>query len=47
MSDIDKIENTSVADPGLPEHQYRPTDVEPKLENWRVRSPTASLSLWR
>ena len=32
MSQIDKIENKTVADPGLPAHQYRPTDVDPKLD---------------
>lgn len=32
MSDIEKLELGSVADPGLPDHQYRPTDVDPALE---------------
>lgn len=32
MSEIDKIVNDSVDDPGLPEHLYRPTDVYPNLE---------------
>ncbi|HUQ00290.1 MAG TPA: Rieske 2Fe-2S domain-containing protein [Aeromicrobium sp.] len=45
MSNIDKIENDSIADPGLPDHQYRPTDVDPALEKRAERQVAAMFGL--
>ena len=42
MSDmIEKLEHAPVPDPGLPEHQYRPTDVDPALEKRAERQIAA------
>jgi ubiquinol-cytochrome c reductase iron-sulfur subunit len=46
MSDmIEKLEHEPVADPGLPEHQYRPTDVDPALEKRAERQIAAMFGL--
>jgi ubiquinol-cytochrome c reductase iron-sulfur subunit len=45
VSDIAKIENESVADPGLPDHLNRPTDVYPKLEKRAERQIAAMFGL--
>jgi ubiquinol-cytochrome c reductase iron-sulfur subunit len=45
VSEIDKIVNDAVKDPGLPEHQYRPTDVDPKLEKRAERQIAAMFGL--
>jgi ubiquinol-cytochrome c reductase iron-sulfur subunit len=46
MSDmIEKLEHGPVADPGLPEHQYRPTDVYPDLEKRAERQIAAMFGL--
>jgi ubiquinol-cytochrome c reductase iron-sulfur subunit len=42
MSDmLEKLEFDPVADPGLPEHRYRPTDVDPALEKRAERQIAA------
>lgn len=42
MSDtLDKLEHDPVPDPGLPEHQYRPTDVNSALEKRAERQVAA------
>ena len=46
MSDmIEKLEHGPVADPGLPEHLYRPTDVDPALEKRAERQIAAMFLL--
>jgi ubiquinol-cytochrome c reductase iron-sulfur subunit len=46
MSDmIEKREHSPVADPGLPDHQYRPTDVHPALEKRAERQIAAMFGL--
>jgi ubiquinol-cytochrome c reductase iron-sulfur subunit len=46
MSDmIEKLEHEPVADPGLPEHQYRPTDVDAALEKRAERQIAAMFGL--
>ena len=46
MSDmLDKLEFDPVADPGLPEHQYRPTDVDPLLEKRAERQIAAMFAM--
>ena len=42
MSDmLEKVDHDPVPDPGLPEHQYRPTDVDPVLEKRAERQIAA------
>jgi ubiquinol-cytochrome c reductase iron-sulfur subunit len=46
MSDmIEKLEHEPVADPGLPEHLYRPTDVDAALEKRAERQIAAMFGL--
>src|SRR5690349_9531995 len=46
MSDmLDKLEFDPVADPGLPDHRYRPTDVDPLLEKRAERQIAAMFAL--
>ena len=46
MSDmLEKLEYDPVPDPGLPEHQYRPTDVDPRLEKRAERQVAAMFAV--
>ena len=46
MSDmIEKLEHEPVSDPGLPDHLYRPTDVNPALEKRAERQIAAMFGL--
>jgi len=46
MSDmIEKLEQSPVPDPGLPEHRYRPTDVDAALEKRAERQIAAMFAL--
>ena len=42
---IEKLEHDPVADPGLPDHLYRPTDVDPALEKRAERQIAAMFVL--